>query len=96
MYEMQEYAVTVIKQVDSRGNVVLPKEIREGIDLVEIERRPDGVIELRPKVAVDASQEWFWTKRWQKMEREAQADVAAGRMKRFDTADDFLAELDAH
>ena len=87
--------MAVYKHVDPRGNVVLPKDIREGIDLVEIERRPDGVIELRPKVAIDASQAWFWTRRWQKMEREADADIAAGALRPSGTAEEFLAELDA-
>ncbi len=30
------------------------------------------------------------------MEREADADIDAGRVMRFDSADDFLAELDRH
>jgi bifunctional DNA-binding transcriptional regulator/antitoxin component of YhaV-PrlF toxin-antitoxin module len=87
--------MAVYKHVDPRGNVVLPKELREGVDLVEIERRADGVIELRPKVAVDAAQAWFWSDRWQKMERQADADIAAGRRTASDTAEDFLDELDA-
>jgi len=41
--------------------------------------RDDGRIELVPVVAVPADQAWFWTDRWQQMEREADADVAAGR-----------------
>lgn len=42
-----------------------------------------------------AGQEWFWTERWQQMEREADEDYAAGRYKTFDNVDDFLADLDA-
>ena len=87
--------MTAYRHVDARGNLILPKEMREGVDLVEVERRPDGVIELRPKVAIDASQSWFWTERWQRMEREADADIAAGRVKRFGTVEDFIADLDA-
>ncbi len=84
----------VLKQIDAKGGIVFPKEVRAGVELVEIERREDGVIELRPKVAVDASQSWFWSERWQQMEREADADIQAGRVRRFDSVDDFLAELD--
>jgi hypothetical protein len=73
----------------------LPKEMRVGVDLVEVERRSDGVMELRPKVAVDASQSWFWTERWQQMEQEANEDIRAGRVIRSDNVDDFLAELDS-
>ena len=38
-------------------------------------------------------QAWFWTERWQEMEREADADYAAGRFKSFATPQEFLAEL---
>ena len=41
--------------------------------------RDDGRIELVPVVAVPADQAWFWTDRWQAMEREADADIATGR-----------------
>ncbi len=85
----------VLKQIDSKGTLVLPKEMRAGVTLYEVEQRPDGVIELRPKVAVDASQSWFWTERWQQMEREVDEHIRAGRVIRTE-ADDFLADLDAH
>ena len=41
-----------------------------------------------------AGQGWFWEGRWQQMEREAQADVEAGRVSRFDDAEALIAELD--
>ncbi|HWW66830.1 MAG TPA: AbrB/MazE/SpoVT family DNA-binding domain-containing protein [Solirubrobacterales bacterium] len=93
-------AVRVYLTVQKRGVINLPPELRRRHHLdqpgaqVEVSEREDGVIELRPHVAVPADQRWFWTERWQKMEREADADVAAGRVKRFDTAEDFTAELD--
>ena len=33
-------------------------------------------------------------KRWQRLEREADADFAAGRVATFDDAESFLADLD--
>jgi hypothetical protein len=84
----------VLKQIDSKGALILPKEMRvAGVTLYEVEQRPDGVIELRPKVAVDASQSWFWTERWQQMEREADEDIRAGRVRQFDDVDGLLADL---
>lgn len=86
-----------VVQMNERGGVTIPKSIRGGLpagSLFEVVRREDGVIELRPKIAVDASQSWFWSERWQRMEREADADIAAGRVKRFDDAETFLADLD--
>jgi len=57
--------------------------------------REDGVIELHPELPVPADQVWFWSERWQRMEREADDDIANGRVGEFDDVDDFLADLDA-
>jgi antitoxin (DNA-binding transcriptional repressor) of toxin-antitoxin stability system len=37
---------------------------------------------------------WIYSPAWQDKLREAEADVAAGRVRRFDTDDDFLAHLE--
>jgi hypothetical protein len=39
-------------------------------------------------------QAWFWTERWQAMEREADADIEAGRVTVFETTEEFLEHLD--
>lgn len=36
-----------------------------------------------PKKLVDKSQAYFWTKRWQKGEKEAAEDIKAGRVEDF-------------
>lgn len=46
----------------------------------------EGHIVLTPKKLVDASQAYFWTEEWQKGERKADADIKAGRVKRFESA----------
>lgn len=46
-------------------------------------------------MAVPADQAWFWTDRWQAMEREADADIAAGRVTVVDGATELIAHLDA-
>jgi len=87
--------------VQGRGTLALPKGVRERHHLdrpgaqVEVIEREDGVIELRPHVPVPAEQAWFWTDRWQQMEREADADIAAGRVRTHDSVEDFLVELDS-
>jgi len=43
---------------------------------------------------IDATQAWFWTPGWQVGERETSADIAAGRLKVFDSNDAFLASFD--
>jgi hypothetical protein len=41
----------------------------------------------------DADQAYFWTKEWQAGEREADEDIAAGRVETFNTMDDLIADL---
>ena len=76
---------THILSVQSRGTVALPADLRRRLHLdqenaqIQLIEREDGRIELVPVVAVPADQAWFWADRWQQMEREADADFAAGR-----------------
>ena len=55
----------------------------------------EGEIVLRPHVAVPADQAWFWTERWQEMEREANDAIAAGRVAVVEGVDELLADLDS-
>lgn len=86
--------------LQSRGVLALPPELRKRYQLdrpgtqVEVTEREDGVLELRPQVAVPAIQAWFWTQEWQDRERAADADLVAGRVAVTDDAESFLAELD--
>jgi antitoxin PrlF len=83
----------------SKGQLTLPREVREAArlqegDPVEVEMVADGVIQIRAKKLIDAAQAWFWTPEWQEGEREASADIEAGRMDVFMSGEDFLASLD--
>jgi AbrB family looped-hinge helix DNA binding protein len=86
--------------VQARGVIAIPPEIRRhfGLDLpgaqVEVVEG-DGEIVLRPHVPIPSDQTWFWSERWQKMERAADADVFAGNVESFDDVDEFLADLDS-
>jgi antitoxin MazE len=81
-------------KVNQRGVISLPKSLRGDANIFAAVRREDGVIELRPKFLVDRSQIWFWTEKWQHMEYEADADVANGRVHRYDSDEDMFADLD--
>jgi antitoxin MazE len=86
--------------VQSRGVIALPTAIRRhfGLDQpgaqVEVIER-DGEIVLRPHLAVPADQAWFWTRRWQQMEQDADAAVAREEIQVFQDVDDLLADLDS-
>lgn len=85
--------------IQGRGTVALPAELRRKYRLdepgaqLEIVERPDGVIELRPTLPVPVDEMWFWTEGHQAAEREAEADLAAGRYQTFDDEESFLADL---
>ena len=86
--------------VQSRGLIAIPTSIRRhfGLDQpgaqVEVIERENEIV-LRPHIAVPSDQAWFWTERWQQMEREADEDIVAGRVVVSEGIDEFLAELDS-
>lgn len=90
----------VFVALQGRGLIALPADLRRraGLDQpgaqVEIVERPDGVIELRPTVAVPADQAWFWTDRWQQMEREVDEQIARGEGTVHESAEALFAHLD--
>ena len=66
-----------------------------------VDELPDNAVEgagvlLRGiiKGPIDADQAWFWTPEWQAGEREADAEIAAGRRTRYRGDEEFLAALD--
>lgn len=82
----------------SKGQLTIPVELRKAAHLEEnapvvFELTEQGLL-LRPGKIVASDQAWFWTERWQRMEREADASFAAGRHQSFDDVESFLAELD--
>ena len=89
-----------VTTVRAKGQVTIPADVRQAArleegDPVEVEI-VDGGILLRPMKLIDASQAWFWTPEWQEGERQADADIAAGRVIRFESDEEFLAYLDAN
>lgn len=42
-------------------------------------KKNDDLEEPAPVAVAPADQAWFWVERWQAMEREADADITAGR-----------------
>lgn len=87
-------ARTVIR---NRGQVTIPASIRRAArleegDPVEVELVAEGIL-LRPRKVIDPTQAWFWTPEWQAGEREADEDIAAGRVERFESDEEFLAAL---
>jgi bifunctional DNA-binding transcriptional regulator/antitoxin component of YhaV-PrlF toxin-antitoxin module len=66
--------------------------IEEG-DLVEIEVEDERAV-LMPKKLVDKSQAYFWTRKWQEAEREADEDIKARRVETFDSVHELIEDLE--
>jgi antitoxin MazE len=84
----------------AKGQVTVPTEVRvaldvnEGDDLVFVIDEHGRVCVQRVQT-IPPDQAWFWTERWQRMEREAQADIDAGRVERFPDIETTLDYLDS-
>lgn len=96
LHRMKTHFVTV----QSRGTVALPVSLRRRLHLdepgaqLQIIEQEDGRVELRPVLPVPADQRWFWTERWQAMEREVDEHVAAGHVTVVDGPDALFEHLD--
>lgn len=84
-------------QVRKKAQVTLPRSVRESLNIEEgdfLDVRVEGEeVVLRVKKLVDKGQAWFWTRRWQEGERQAEADLAAGRVHDFENAAATIAYL---
>ena len=92
---MARWALRLYTACQSGG--VSKAELHQMVDRLP-DRAVDGAAILLREVTdgrIDPEQVWFWTREWQEREREADEDVAAGRVTRFESDQDFLlAELD--
>lgn len=82
-----------------KGQITVPAEIRsaleaeEGDDLIFSLDENGQVLVSRAQI-IPPDQAWFWSERWQRMERAAQADLDAGRVVEFSSVSEALAALD--
>ena len=70
--------------VGAKNQVTLPKEIVKKArlgpgDPLEVVYEEDRII-LRPQAHIPRDQMYFWTKEWQKGEREVDEEIRAGRV----------------
>lgn len=82
----------------AKGQLTLPNQLRELLNVEEGDNlifyvKGDRII-LEREQTIDPEQAWFWAERWQKLEREAQADIDAGRVHRYSNAEDALKALE--
>ncbi len=74
-------------KVTRNFQVTIPAEIRKALS-IQIGTLVDFVVEkgalvIRPKRLIDDDQAWFWTKEWQKGEKEAERSIRKGDVIKF-------------
>ena len=88
-----------LTKVTRNGQITLPAAVRRaaGIkegDLVAVTLEREAII-LTPKRLVDKSQAYFYTEAWQMGEREANRDIAEGRLDEYADVDALIRALEA-
>ena len=90
----EENYISELVKVRGKSQITLPRSVREALrieegDLLEM-RTSQGQIVMRVKKLVDGEQAWFWTERWQRGEREAEADSSHRRTRKFKNATEAI------
>jgi AbrB family looped-hinge helix DNA binding protein len=71
--------------ISSKGQIAIPKEIRDSLDIKEGDRLTykveGGRIVLEPVVSVPRSQAYFWTPEVQEKVRKAEENFKSGNFK---------------
>ncbi len=86
----------MLKPISLRLEYVQYEQLRA---LSFVKRKPmsqmirEAVTAYLKQQPIEPGQEWFWAAEWQAGEREADADLAAGRFQDFDTMEEFLKDL---
>ena len=87
-----------ISEIRVNSQITIPKNIMKKLSLkkgdkVEFDIKGDLIV-VKPVLIIDKAQSWFWTKKWQDEEKEADKDIEAGRVKNFDNVNDLMKDLD--
>ena len=86
-------------QIRKKAQLTIPQSVRQKLgieegDFLDIQVK-SGEIVLKVKKLIDKEQVWFWTRRWQQGEKEAEEDIRAGRVHRFPDAKSAVAFLNS-
>jgi AbrB family looped-hinge helix DNA binding protein len=91
---------TLVK-VSGHHQITLPSDLRKRLnikngDYLKIVESDDSCISIKPVKVIDADQAYFYTKEWQKGEKQADIDYANGDISRpFNSVDELMKELNS-
>jgi len=86
-------------KISPQGQIRIPKKVLETLqivpgDYVEVDVE-NGQAVLKPRKLIDPAQGWYWTREWQKMEREVDQEMEDEKSSElFQTAEEGLKWLD--
>jgi antitoxin MazE len=88
----------MIAYIRERAQITIPNEIIQSLnlksgDMVDISVT-DNKIVLKPVIMIEKDQAWFWTNKWQSVEKEAQKDIKEGKVFAADNLDELMEKLD--
>lgn len=89
---------TPFTKVTRNGQITLPATVRRaaGIeegDLVAVTLEHDSIV-LTPKRLVDKSQAYYFSGAWQEGERQADRDIAEGRLDEYGDVEELIRSLE--
>jgi AbrB family looped-hinge helix DNA binding protein len=86
-------------RIGAKNQLTIPRRISRALRLKKgdhmLLRLAGRRIEMIPVSMIPKDQLWFWTPEWQKKEREADDDIAHGRVKDFGSVEDLLKDLNS-
>jgi bifunctional DNA-binding transcriptional regulator/antitoxin component of YhaV-PrlF toxin-antitoxin module len=84
-------------RLGAKNQVTIPHRISRALKLRRgdhmLMRLVGGRVEMIPASLIPKDQLWFWTPEWQKKEREADEDIARGRVKEFESVEELIKDL---
>ena len=84
-------------RLGAKNQVTIPHRISRALRLKRgdhmLMRLVGGRVEMIPASLIPRDQLWFWTPEWQKKEREADEDIAQGRVKEFESVEELIKDL---
>lgn len=91
--------MSTVMKISPQRQVRIPKKVLDALkltpdDYVEIDIEMNHAV-LKPRKLIDPTQEWYWTKEWQKSEKEVDKEIEKEECSPlFQTAEEALKWLD--
>ncbi len=87
----------MLVSLKQNSQITIPKSIVDKLKLKSGDRldliMENDEIKLKPVLLIDRSQAWYWSKEWQDKIKEADKELANGRVKHAKDADDLIQQL---